>query len=161
MTSKSVSSAAGSIPSPRQLQMSRARMVPYPLMGLAFAALGWALHSEPGRAGVAGWVGLALGVAATPLALVQIVRPPVLLLDAEGFTERRVLGATRVRWDQVEEFIDGRLMHRVGPVNVPGPRVVWYLTPEDAVGVLKRGFGGLDVQHLAAMLNEYRQAFTK
>lgn len=134
-------------------------MTPYPLIAMGCAVLGWAMHTEPGRAGTAGWCALVFGAVGLAFTSAQLLRPPVLLLDAEGFSEQRMLGTVKTRWDEVGEFVDGRQMHRTAIATLPGSRVVWYFAPGDTIGVIRRGYGGLAPTPLAMLLNEYRRAF--
>lgn len=160
MTDRSVHEYTRSLPTPRRLQVSRIRTALYPLTAAGFAVLGWAMHSEQGRAGAAGWIGLVFGAVTFVFTSVQVARPPVLLLDASGFSEQRLLGKSKTRWDEVGEFVDGRQMHPTVLATLPGARVVWYSAPGDTIGVIRRGYGGLKPTDLAKLLNEYRSAFT-
>jgi hypothetical protein len=143
-----------------RLIMPKRRMIRFLVLGVVFVAAGIVmLHQNPWLAWtVIGFFGLGVVVFA-----IQIVRPSVLLLDADGF-EPHVLfhrRESRRLWEDCSTF--------TASDDGPAKLVVYSTRRRDLAALrvvnsalaggdeaVQAGFGGLNASQLAELMNRYR-----
>jgi hypothetical protein len=145
-----------------KLHTPRNRMIRFLVLALVFVAGGvLMLPQNPWLAWIAiGFFGLGVVVFA-----IEIVRPSVLLLDADGFEPNVLLRrpGSRRQWDECSEFTTSG----TGPANL----VIYSTTRKDLTALrvttttlaggdeaVQAGFGGLNATQLAQLMNRYRDA---
>jgi hypothetical protein len=145
----------------RTLRMPRNRTLVLLLGACAFVAAGvLILPTSP----VTGWVAIAFFGIGVIVFVSEVVRPSSLTLDADGFSSRQNFGRNvQRRWDECGPF---------RAFASSGAKLLFYSTPhahETSVRrfnttlaggdeALRAGYGGVDANALAHLLNQYRDA---
>jgi hypothetical protein len=105
-----------------------------------------------------------VGVLGLLLAAVALLRPPTLVVDAEGIALRTPLGERwRRPWSECDEFRTWRTFvvwnSAEEAARYPRRAAAWRKRADADAGVVAQ-FGGLSSTDLAALLNRYRSATT-
>ncbi|HEY6796437.1 MAG TPA: hypothetical protein VI248_17310 [Kineosporiaceae bacterium] len=143
---------------PVRPRTSLAGWLPVVLAGALALALGVAGGLHGARALLA-----AVGLIALAAAGVALVRPPTLVVDADGLALRTPLGERwRQRWSDCGEFRTWRgdvVVWTAAPEAARHPRsaATWRRRADADTGLVAQ-FGGLSATDLAALLNRYRGA---
>jgi hypothetical protein len=103
---------------------------------------------------------LVVGLVGLVLSAVSLLRPPTLVLDAEGVALRTPLGERwRRPWSECDEFRTWRTFviwnSPAEAARSPRRAAAWRKRADADVGLVAQ-FGGLSATDLAALLNRYR-----
>jgi len=115
--------------------------------------------------GLAGGRGLlaAVGLVAVALAAVALLRPPTLVLEADGFGLRTPLGERwRVEWSECSAFRTWRAdvvvwTSAAEAARHPRRAASWHKRADADAGIVAQ-FGGLSAADLSTLLERYRTA---
>jgi hypothetical protein len=151
---------------PRRLKDRRAPGVRLVFLGLGFAAAG-VLFLVRGLPWPFGVLTELFGGAGAVVGVMKVVRPGVLVIDAEGFSYQQALGR---RWKQSWSDCEGIGVSAVGrtqmvtwrsgrlrETNPRSSRMARSLSGGE--GGMPPAAGGMDARHMAALLTRYQERY--